>query len=194
VEKIRVAVLHPTQMTVGMREVTDKQKELAREPKDKRHEYLQRHPIPLVLGPDGKSYLIDHHHLARALWDDDYEHAWGETVADLSRLEGAAFWREMAKHLWVYPHDAHGIIRPCTELPSHVSKLVDDPYRSLAAYARNAGAYAKSTTPFTEFAWANFFRARITIAKTDTGFDEAVRKAVELAHGPSAAALPGYLA
>lgn len=191
-EKIRVADLHPTQMTVGMREVIRKQKELAKEPKDKRHEYLQHHPIPLVLGPAGKSYLIDHHHLARALWDDDYEHAWGETVADLSQLEGAAFWREMEKRQWVYPHDTHGKIQPCSALPSQVSKLVDDPYRSLAAFARDEGAYIKSTTPFTEFAWANFFRTRIVIADTDTGFEEAVRKAVELAHGPSAAALPGY--
>ena len=86
-EKIKVADLHPTQMTVGMREVTDKQKELAKEPRDKRHEYLQRHPIPLVLGPGEKLFLIDHHHLARALWDDDFEHAWAQVVADLSKLE-----------------------------------------------------------------------------------------------------------
>lgn len=192
-EKIKVADLHPTQMTVGMREVTDKQKELAKEPRDKRHEYLQRHPIPLVLGPDEKLFLIDHHHLARALWDDDFEHAWAQVVADLSKLDRAAFWAEMEKRQWVYPHDTQGKIRPCSDLPTHVSDLRDDPYRSLAAYARNAGAYAKSTTPFTEFAWANFFRTRVKIADTPGGFDEAVRKAVELAHGPSAANLPGYL-
>lgn len=192
-QKIRVADLRPTQMTVGMREVRDKQEELAKESKDHRHEYLEKHPIPLVLGPGGIFHLIDHHHLARALWDDDFEHAWGEVVADLSKLDGAAFWKEMDKRQWVYPHDAQGRIRPCSELPAHVSQLVDDPYRSLAAYARNAGAYQKSTTPFTEFAWANFFRERISIAHTSTGFDEAVRKAVELAHGPSAAKLPGYL-
>lgn len=192
-EKVRVADLHPTQMTVGMREVTDKQKELAKESKDKRHEYLQNHPIPLVLGPAGKAYLIDHHHLARALWDDNFEHAWAEIVADLSKLEVPAFWKEMEKRQWVYPHDAHGKICDYHELPSQVSQLKDDPYRSLAAYARNAGAYAKSTTPFTEFAWANFFRTRIRIANTESGFDEAVRKAIELAHGPSAAELPGYL-
>lgn len=192
-EKIKVADLRPTQMTVGMIEVTDKQKELAKEPKEKRHEYLQKHPIPVVLGPDAQPYLIDHHHLARALWDDGFEHAWSETVADLSKLEVDAFWREMEKRQWVYPHDAHGKAQPCAHLPAHVSALVNDPYRSLAAYARNAGAYAKSTTPFTEFAWANFFRTRITIANTAAGFEEAVRKAVELAHGPSAKDLPGYL-
>src|SRR3569623_1090051 len=174
-QKIRVADLRPTQMTVGMREVRDKQEELAKESKDHRHEYLEKHPIPLVLGPGGIFHLIDHLHLARALWDDDFEHAWGEVVADLSKLDGAAFWKEMDKRQWVYPHDAQGRIRPCSELPAHVSQLVDDPYRSLAAYARNAGAYQKSTTQFTEFAWANFFRARISIANTSTGLDEAER-------------------
>lgn len=193
-KKIIVADLRPTQITVGMREVIDKQTEMAKESKDKRHDYLQRHVIPLVLGPNGKFFLIDHHHLARALWDDDFEHAWGEIVGDLSNLSGAEFWREMEKRQWVYPHDAHGKILPCADLPLHVSNLVDDPYRSLAAYARNAGAYEKSTTPFTEFAWANFFRARIDIPGTDTGFEEAVHKAVALAHSPAAKNLPGYIA
>ena len=177
-----------------MREVIDKQTEMAKEPKDKRHEYLQQHVIPVVLGPGKKLFLIDHHHLARALWDDGFEHAWAETVADLSQLEGTAFWTEMDKRQWVYPHDAHGKIQPCSALPAHVSKLVDDPYRSLAAYARNAGAYKKSTTPFTEFAWANFFRTRVNIPSTDIGFEAAVHKAVALAHSAAAKDLPGYLA
>lgn len=193
-EKIVIADLRPTQITVGMREVIDKQTEMAKESKDKRHDYLQRHVIPLVRGPEGKFFLIDHHHLARALWDDGFEHAWGETVADLSALEGVAFWQEMEKRQWVYPHDAHGKILPCSDLPLHVSKLVDDPYRSLAAYARNAGAYVKSTTPFTEFAWANFFRTRIAIPAGDTGFETAVHQAVVLAHSPAAKNLPGYIA
>ncbi len=192
-EKIKVADLHPTQITVGMREVIDKQTEMAKMSKDERHEYLQKHPIPVVLGPGKNLFSIDHHHLARALWDDGFEHAWAETVADLSKLEGAAFWAEMDKRQWVYPHDAQGKTLPCSALPAHISKLMDDPYRSLAAYARNAGAYKKSTTPFTEFAWANFFRARINIPSGDTGFEEAVHKAVALAHSAAAKDLPGYL-
>lgn len=192
-EKLSVADLHPTQITVGMREVADKRRELARESKDERHEFLRNHVIPVVIGPGGKRFLIDHHHLARALHDDGFEHAWCETVADLSVHQGAAFWKEMEKRHWVYPHDQHGQLRPCSELPTHAAGLIDDPYRSLAAYARNAGAYTKSTVPFTEFAWANFFRTRIAIARTEDGFEQALRKAIELARSPSASALPGFL-
>jgi hypothetical protein len=31
------------------------------------HRFLQSHPVPVVLGPGGRHYLIDHHHLARAM-------------------------------------------------------------------------------------------------------------------------------
>lgn len=30
--------------------------------------FLRNHPVPVVLGPAGKRYLIDHHHLCCALW------------------------------------------------------------------------------------------------------------------------------
>ena len=192
-EKRKVARLRPTQISVGMREVADKRRELAQESRDVRHDYLQHHVVPIVLGPDDGLFLIDHHHLVRALWDDGFEHAWCETVADLSAHKDQDFWHEMGRRHWVYPHDPRGGLRPCSELPVHVDRLVDDPYRSLAAYARNAGAYRKTDAPFAEFVWADFFRSRISIAHGDAGFEEALRKAMQLARGSNAAALPGFI-
>jgi hypothetical protein len=29
--------------------------------------FLYNHPVPVVVGPGGRHYLIDHHHLARAM-------------------------------------------------------------------------------------------------------------------------------
>ena len=68
---IPILDLRPTQMTVGMREVKEK-RERWREhhSKKKQGELLGRHMIPVVLGPDKRHYIIDHHHLARALHEE----------------------------------------------------------------------------------------------------------------------------
>ncbi|MGH8456715.1 MAG: ParB-like protein, partial [Stenotrophobium sp.] len=178
-DKQRVDDLRPTQMTVGMIEVTDKRRELAHETKDERHDFLRKHPLPVVRGPGGQLFLIDHHHLARALWEDAFEHGWCETVADFSGKTETAFWQEMQARHWTYPHDQFGRTRTIADLPAHVSGLVDDPYRSLAGEARRRGAYQKVEAPFAEFQWANFFRPKIVIGLGDEGFATALRKAVE---------------
>merc|ERR1711865_1118915 len=43
-------------------------------------------------------------------------------------------------------------------LPSSVSVLPNDPYRSLASRAEYAGCFLNDGTPFCQFQWANFFR------------------------------------
>ena len=71
VHPIPILSLRPTQMTVGIREVKEKRKRW-REHKSarKRAELLGKHMIPVVLGPDQRYYVVDHHHLARALHDE----------------------------------------------------------------------------------------------------------------------------
>ena len=44
--------------------------------------------------------------------------------------------------------------------------LVDDPFRSLAGELRRVGGYAKDTTPFSEFLWADFLRRRSSANKS----------------------------
>jgi hypothetical protein len=51
--------------------------------------------------------------------------------------------------------------RPYRDLPKSIDKLMDDPFRSLAGELRRAGGFAKDTTPFSEFLWANFLRRRM---------------------------------
>src|SRR2546429_7619762 len=58
--------LCPTQITVGMIEVRDKQQQLAALKSAEQEELLRAHPMPAVLGPRGKLYITDHHHLGRA--------------------------------------------------------------------------------------------------------------------------------
>src|SRR5215211_1632523 len=65
---VAITSLRPTQITVGMREVKAKRKRWREtDSKKKGGEFLGKHMIPVVLGPKENHYIIDHHHLARAL-------------------------------------------------------------------------------------------------------------------------------
>src|SRR5258708_30363352 len=90
---IPILSLHPTQMTVGMREVKEKRKRWREhKSKKKQAELLGKHTIPVVLGPDERHYVIDHHHLARALHDEGVEDILLTVIADLPRSDRDAFW------------------------------------------------------------------------------------------------------
>ncbi|HEX7789417.1 MAG TPA: ParB-like protein, partial [Afipia sp.] len=67
---ISILSLRPTQMTVGMKEVREKRKRWRENKSKKRAKLLGTHMIPVVVGPDKKNYVIDHHHLARALHEE----------------------------------------------------------------------------------------------------------------------------
>ena len=68
---IPILSLRPTQITVGMREVKEKrQRWRENKSEKKRAELLGKHMITVVHGPDGRYYVVDHHHLARALHDE----------------------------------------------------------------------------------------------------------------------------
>ena len=67
---VSIAGLCPTQITVGMKEVRDKRERLRKRPPKKIGKFLGDHMIPVILGPKGHHYVIDHHHLARALHEE----------------------------------------------------------------------------------------------------------------------------
>jgi len=81
---VAVTDLRPTQITVGLREVAEKRRGWDTMPEADRPEFLARHMIPVLLGPKKRFYVIDHHHLARALLDEGCETVQVNVVADLS--------------------------------------------------------------------------------------------------------------
>jgi hypothetical protein len=176
-----------------MIEVHDKQKHLEQLGHHGRRDFLSDHPIPAVFGPGGVPFITDHHHLARALWEARIDTGIFLVEADFGELHPDAFWVEMETRRWVHPIDARGRRHGVSALPEHVKGLVDDPYRSLAGYVRNAGGYAKTGAAFAEFLWADYFRHRVRIGTGRAGFEAAVQKALALAHGPAARGLPGFL-
>jgi hypothetical protein len=57
---------------------------------------------------------------------------------------------------------------------------------------RRAGGFAKDTTPFSEFLWADFLRRRIPRNRAKQHFGSAVRQALKLARSSDAQYLPGW--
>jgi hypothetical protein len=190
--EVEIHRLRPTQITVGMIEVHDKRDKLLSLNKNERQEFLQAHPIPAVWGPDGKLYITDHHHLGRACSEADVDTGFFLVEDDFSKVPIAQFWPKMATVQWVHPIDQIGKPRPFEDIPNHLEKLIDDPYRSLAGYVRDAGGFTKTPTAFAEFLWADFFRPRVTIGPTRPEFEQSVAAALKLASSSEAAHLPGY--
>jgi hypothetical protein len=193
VHPVPILELRPTQMTVGMREVKEKrQRWREHKSKKKQEELLGKHMIPVVVGPDKRFYVVDHHHLARALHDEGVADILVTVIGDLTMVERDAFWGVMDNKRWVYPYDAKGERRTFKDLPKSVLELKDDPFRSLAGELRRAGGFAKDTTPFSEFLWADFLRRQMPRKTVEDHFAKAMEKALELAKGENAIYLPGW--
>jgi hypothetical protein len=189
---VSIEALRPTQMTVGFREVAEKRKEWRERSGQKAGEYLGKHMVPAVLGPKERYYLVDHHHLALALLEEKQSQVLVTVIADLSALPKAAFWTYMDNRAWCHPYDAAGKRRDFDAIPKQVSDLADDPYRSLSGELRRAGGFAKDTTPFAEFLWADFLRRKIKAKDVEEDFGGALSKALKLAKGDKAKYLPGW--
>ena len=189
---VAIADLRPTQITVGMREVEQKRSDWRGLAPTKSAQFLGRHMIPVVRGPKGRLYVIDHHHLARALHEEGVTEVLISPVADLRALEKDEFWTFMDNRGWMHPFDTDGQRQPRTSLPKSVADLEDDPYRSLAGELRFAGGYAKDTTPFSEFLLADALRRRVDAKTAKNDFETALQKALEFAKSPDAGYLPGW--
>ena len=186
--------LRPTQMTLGMSEVSRKRKSWKSQGAKALAEFLAHHMVPVVVGPGGRRYLIDHHHLARALHDEGVDSVFVTIVADFGKLDTDAFWNIMDFHGWTHPFDGKGRRRAYANLPKTVAAMADDPYRSLAGELRYVGGFAKDSTPFSEFVWADFLRRRIKPKDLRKSFEAASETALALAKSEEANYLPGWCA
>ena len=192
VNEVEIGGLRPTQMTVGYREVAAKRRQWREAKDDKRLQMLGRHAVPVVLGPKGRMYVVDHHHLARALLEE------GETVApiyvlsDLSHVDKDAFWTVLDNSGWCHAYDHKGRRCELSDIPKSLKDMADDPYRSLAGQLRRSAGFAKTDKPFSEFIWADFLRRRVDEEQVRQDFADALVKALELSRGEDARYLPGW--
>jgi hypothetical protein len=192
-----IAELRPTQITVGYREVAQKRQEWRKRATalpdgEKGAEFLGTHMIPVILGPKGRHYILDHHHLCRALHEEGVQDILVNVLADLSGLSKSSLWVNLDNRGWCHPYDAEGERRHFDDIPSSVAKMSNDPYRSLAGELRRSGGFAKDTTPFSEFIWADFLRRRIKARLVEDDFEAALKRALILAASMEAGYLPGW--
>jgi hypothetical protein len=192
--RAKLAQLRPTQFSVGYAEVRLKAAEWKKLGKKQRQQALESHVFPAVLGLDDAYYIVDHHHLGIALIEQDMKEVWVTKLDDMSWLEPTTFWRTMEFRSWTHPYDHRGRRRDYGEMPQKLTKMQDDPYRSLAGLVRLAGGYAKDLAPFSEFLWADFFRTRVAARLIVDEQRRAVHTGVKLARSKAARYLPGWIA
>jgi hypothetical protein len=184
--------LRPTQMTVGLREIESRSAKLTKDAQTDGDKLIRKHVIPVVKGPKDRFYVIDHHHLCRALLLAGSDKVSVTVVLNLARLDKDAFWVFMDNRGLVHPFDEDGKRCSYSDIPKAIKDMADDPFRSLAGALRRKGGYAKDTTPFSEFLWADFLRRRFSRGEVEKKFAATLEAAFELAKKTEADHLPGW--
>src|SRR3979409_489183 len=99
---VLVERLRRTQITVGMHEVKNKQKELRKRETKKIGRFLGNHMIPASIRPQNRHYITDHNHLALALLREGIKNVLVTVIADLSMLEPDVSWIVLDHHSWLH--------------------------------------------------------------------------------------------
>jgi hypothetical protein len=185
---LSVDQIHPTQFAVGSVAVDCKADKISTKSKKKLKKYLAKedHRIPAVVGPDGKFYMTDHHHLATALyrseskdWGDNNKVLRIEVLDNLSDTSKSQFWEAMQAQNRSYNADNKGTANMNFDLlPQNVDGLLNDPYRTLSRWVRESCGYVKlgkeqcdeirtdhehKAPFFMEFYWGEFFRQKLPL-------------------------------
>lgn len=177
--------LKPTQFSLGFKDVDDK---IA---KVQRGEHNSEKKVPVIVGPGGLMYLIDHHHYVRAMWECGHRHVVVEVKADYSKMGKKKFWNKMKKMKYVFLYDSFGKgPHSPYDLPSDIRCMSDNPYRSLAWMVRELGGFDKSTIPFAEFYWAQMLRKNMKSVANPFS-SSSIEKALKLCR-IKGKKLPGY--
>ena len=194
---IHIHKLHPTQVTIGLTAVNERIKRLSHMTKSGLHTHIRDHHVPVVSWPEERYYIIDHHHLCRALREIGVETADFIIVDDLSHIVWPSeFWSLMESKKFVHSFWPNGEKRDLIDIPQDVMYLKNDPYRSLATFLREQGIYSKEQTPYIEFQWADAFRWSIDAQLIEHEHQKAIQQAILLInkYPDHYKSLPGYIA
>src|SRR5260370_26730027 len=124
---VKIESLRPTQISVGMREVEEKRKRWREHKGKKKATFLGSHLIPVIRGPKDRHYVIDHHHLARALIEDGQAVISIAVVADLRTLERHAFWVVLDLKAWGPPYHHNSVRRGFADIHPSGTNPPNDP-------------------------------------------------------------------
>ena len=119
----------------------------------------------VVIGPGGQPYLTDGHHTLTSFWEaPGGGPATGvrlKVTGNLSSMEPAAFWDEMAARGWTWLRDADGAPITPEQLPAGLGlqQFANDVYRGALYFVRDVGYTQSDDSPaFQEFYWGQWLR------------------------------------
>ena len=190
--EIGIDALHPTQGGVGQIQVDETQATLAGMSAKQLDKLMKKKEIPVVIAPDGGYWLVDRHHLTKALWQQGIKDA---RVKVIGRLQDKAnFWSQMQNNHWAWLKDEKGQPLTPEQLPTRIDQLPDYPYRTLAGLLQDAGYFRKDKQVyFVEFAWASWLGKQMQWMPVDnSNLAARLQQAKRLACGSDASDLPGY--
>jgi len=197
--EVRIKDLRFTQFVVGEKEVEFRVETIEEEEQaGTLDDYLWERRGEAVIGPGQTLFLIDGHHLLRALRESGRKWFWVDVVKNYEDLSWKAFWAKMkggarGKKPMVYLRDGKNRPKSVSKLPRDILDLEDDPYRSLAWMVRKSGGYDDIDEPFQEFQWARFFRRHIRFDPDDSeGWARALRQAMRMAASRKTEDLHGW--
>ena len=189
--------LHPTQPSLSFREVDWRTGILNGMSQEQVAANVRTNPPQVIIGPGGVAYLTDAHHTMRAILDSKHadKRVCGVIVQNWSVLSEDAFWARMQATHNVYLRDGQDQRITPAQLPASLRDSQSDPYRGLTWMVGSRGGFtARSDVFFQEFYWGEYFRKHIRWNDADDAeFEDAVQRALKLAHEPDASKLPGYI-
>ncbi|MNT36421.1 putative ParB-like nuclease [compost metagenome] len=153
---------------------------------------MKKKEIPIVIAPDGGYWLVDRHHLTKALWQQGVKAVRVKVIARLQ--DRASFWSQMQNNHWAWLKDERGQPLTPEQLPGHIRDLPDYPYRTLAGLLQDAGYFSKQDQVyFVEFAWASWLGQQMAWQPVNAAnLADRLAEAKRLACNSKASALPGY--
>lgn len=114
-------------------------------------------------------------------------------MKDYSQKSWSEFWEKLKEKDWVNLSD-RGKLRSLSHLPRTLRDLTDDPFRTLAWLVRKVGGFKKVKSPFSEFKWADFYRAIFGEVDLSTAksTEDAVNAALKVTTSENSKNLPGW--
>jgi hypothetical protein len=140
--EIRINELAPTQPDVGKYEVKLKRSQYEKVSGKKAMEKLKlEKTAPVVIGPDGRYYLVDHHHTSLALLESGEKYSYVKVLENWSDIGDGKplnermieFWEKMKGNQYCFLKTADGtIIDPLSQLfPKTLKACGNNRYRAL---------------------------------------------------------------
>jgi hypothetical protein len=191
--------VRPTQFTFGSISIEEKISKVEKAfKKGKLDKYYKKKMAPAVLGPNKLIYILDRHHTSLAIYEssisEDKKALFVDVTHDWSKLSRTEFSNKMKEFEFVRLKDEHHNVREFSDLPTHISHLIDDPYRSLAWLVRKEGGFEKVDIPYLEFIWGDFFKSKGIVLNSSNvqEIKRNLKRALKLAKSVEAEHLPGY--